>query len=87
MGKEKDGANKFTAAADKFFGEISEQLEESVNLKDIKGIERATAIAELVYKVNQSLKLMKEEKKSTKPEDFKNNGKSVVDKWADQDRK
>lgn len=58
----KKGATSFTEAADSFFGEVGEQLKESVSLKDVNGIERATAIAELVYKVNQSLKLMKEEK-------------------------
>jgi hypothetical protein len=86
MVKEKDGAKKFTEAADKFFGEVSDQLDEIVTLKDIPGIQRATAIAELIYKVNQSLKLMKEEKKPSKSDNAQND-RSMPDVWADNGRK
>lgn len=81
---EKKGANKFTAAADKFFGEVADQLEETVNLKEIPGIQRATLLAELVYKINQSLKIMKDEQKVKKENGI---NKSMVDTWADDERK
>ena len=74
---EKKGAIKFALSADKFFEEVATKLEETVVLNDIKGIERATAIAELIYKINQSLKLMniepkeKERKRTTKTDDTK----------------
>lgn len=78
MSEEKNGGKKFTEAADNFFGEVAEQLKEMVSLKDIKSVERATAIAELIYKVNQSLKLMKEEKKETNnPKDKKDESIAV----------
>ncbi len=86
MAEEKKGANKFTSAADKFFGEVAEQLEESVSLKDIQGIQRATAVADLIYKVNQSLKLMKEEKKAKLGEAEKDDGRSYIDRQADKKR-
>lgn len=63
ISEEKKGSNKFTTAADKFFGEVASQLEEAVSIKDIQGIQRATAISELIYKINQSIKLMQAEKK------------------------
>lgn len=75
---DKKGASKFTTAADNFFGEVATQLEETVSLKDIQGIQKATAVAELVYKVNQSLKLMKEERKPVENGKAKNEGQVAV---------
>lgn len=89
-----DGAKKFMDAADKFFEDVCEMIDSNTviqrteNVDDmyckqtIVDIDRAEAIADLIYKVSQSIKMMRGEEKTEKS--AKKANMSMVDRWAEE---